>query len=88
MTFIEEVFAFFYRPNEKQRADIPRGHRLAMLLMQVFHSLPLLKLAYCHLRLQGLCYWGHARSDKACHADGGQTFLLPRSCSIGIRAIV
>ena len=49
MTFIDEVFAFFYRPNEKQRADIPRGHRLAMLLMQVLHSLSLLKLAYCHL---------------------------------------
>ena len=38
--FIEEIFASFYRPTEKQRADIPRGHRLAMLLMQVVHFFP------------------------------------------------
>ncbi|KAF8519667.1 hypothetical protein JB92DRAFT_2897510 [Gautieria morchelliformis] len=31
--FIEDIFAFFYRPNQKQNVDIPRGHRLAMLLM-------------------------------------------------------
>ena len=42
----------------------------------------------CVVTLQGLCYWGHARSDETCHADGGQTFLLPRSCSIDTRAIV
>ncbi|KAF8577711.1 hypothetical protein K439DRAFT_532906 [Ramaria rubella] len=31
--FIEDIFSFFYRSNQRRNADIPRGHRLALLLM-------------------------------------------------------
>lgn len=37
---IEDIFAFFYRPTQKQHVDIPLGHRLALLLMQVLHFIP------------------------------------------------
>ncbi|KAF8517950.1 hypothetical protein BU17DRAFT_91377 [Hysterangium stoloniferum] len=36
--FIEEIFAAFYSAKTEQIVDIPRGHRLALLLMQVFFA--------------------------------------------------
>lgn len=34
--FIEEIFSFFYRGKRENNVEIPRGHRLALLLMYVF----------------------------------------------------